>query len=152
MPDFLESIVAATHRRVAAAASREPLAALRARAEASRERRGFAAALAAPGVRVVAEIKRASPSRGDIRAGLDPAATARAYEAGGAAALSVLTEPDFFRGSENDLQAARAATRLPVLRKDFILAEYQVCETAAMGADALLLIVRLLCDAHLASR
>jgi indole-3-glycerol phosphate synthase len=101
-------------------------------------------------VRVVAEIKRASPSRGDIRAGLDPAATARAYEAGGAAALSVLTEPDFFRGSENDLQAARAATRLPVLRKDFILAEYQVCETAAMGADALLLIVRLLSDAHLA--
>ena len=97
----------------------------------------------------MAEIKRASPSLGDIRADLDPAATARAYADGGAAALSVLTEPAYFKGSAADLQLARAAAAIPVLRKDFIIDPYQVYETAAMGADALLLIVRILDDARL---
>ena len=151
MPDFLPRIVSATQRRVAASAARTTLDALRRRAETHREPRGFAAALATPGVRVMAEIKRASPSRGDIRADLDPADLARAYEAGGAAALSVLTEPDFFKGSADDLTAARQATRLPVLRKDFLLDEYQVYESAAMGADAILLIVRILTDERLSA-
>jgi len=94
--------------------------------------------------RIIAEIKRASPSRGAIAPDLDPAGLARSYAAGGAAAISVLTEPEFFKGSVADLQAARAAVELPVLRKDFILSEYAVAASAAMGADAILLIVRLL--------
>ncbi|MDD4101235.1 MAG: indole-3-glycerol phosphate synthase TrpC, partial [Kiritimatiellae bacterium] len=111
--------------------------------------RGFAAALDAPGVCVIAEIKRASPSRGDIRRDLNPAETAWAYAAGGAAALSVLTDKPFFKGSSADLKCARDVVGLPVLRKDFIIAPYQVYESCAMGADAILLIVRILDDAAL---
>ena len=150
MSDFLEKIVAHKRREVAEAAARVPLDALRRQAAARRDFRGFEAALAAPrAVRIIAEIKRASPSKGDLRPGLDPAALARAYAAGGAAALSVLTERAFFKGSPDDLAAARQATALPVLRKDFILDDYQVYESAALGADAILLIVRLLTDAEL---
>jgi indole-3-glycerol phosphate synthase len=150
MPDFLQKIVAHKRSEVAAAAARVPLAALEPAARGRRDYRGFAAALAVPHrVRIIAEIKRASPSKGDIGIGLDPAALARAYERGGAAALSVLTDHAFFKGSPEDLAAARAATRLPVLRKDFVLDPYQVYESAAMGADAILLIVRILSDEKL---
>jgi indole-3-glycerol phosphate synthase len=146
---FLTSILAAKRTEIARAKAHLPRPELERLAAARRGRRGFAAALDAPGVRVIAEIKRASPSLGDIRPGLDPAATARAYASGGAAALSVLTEPAFFKGAAADLQRARAATGLPVLRKDFIIDPYQVYETAAMGADAMLLIVRILDDESL---
>lgn len=107
--------------------------------------RGFAAALDGPGVAIIAEIKRRSPSAGPLKEDLDAAAMARAYAEGGAAALSVLTEPETFKGSLEDLRAARAAG-LPVLRKDFILDEFQVLESRAEGADAVLLIVRALGD------
>lgn len=119
---------------------------LRAAAERMPPPRDFQAAVTAPGLSVIAEFKRASPSRGTLGAGLDPAERAGEYAAGGAAALSVLTEPDFFMGSGEDLEQARAATDLPTLRKDFILHRAQVWETRAMGADALLLIAALLDD------
>ena len=100
-------------------------------------------------VTVIAEIKRASPSKGEIRAHVEPARVAREYEAGGAAAISVLTEEDRFRGSLDDLRAVRGAVGLPLLRKDFIFDEFQVYEAAAAGADALLLIVAALDDGQL---
>jgi len=112
--------------------------------------RGFEAALRAEGVRVVAEIKRASPSKGDLAPDLDPSTVAAAYEAGGATALSVLTEPAFFKGSIHDLQTARDAVSIPVLRKDFIVDAYQVYESRVMGADAILLIAACLDDAQMA--
>lgn len=147
---FLPAILSAKREEIARAKTRVAQAEIERLAAARRDSpRGFADALDAPGVRVVAEIKRASPSRGDIRADLDPAATARAYAEGGAAALSVLTEPAFFKGSADDLRRARDAVAdagVPVLRKDFIIDPYQVYETAAMGADAMLLIVRILDD------
>jgi indole-3-glycerol phosphate synthase len=115
---------------------------LRARAADMPAARGFRAALeGATGLGLIAEIKRASPSKGDLNPGLDPAERARAYERGGADALSVLTEQDFFNGSLADLAAARGACGLPVIRKDFILDEGQVWEARAAGADAVLLIV-----------
>ena len=103
--------------------------------------RGFAAALSEPELQVVAEIKRRSPSAGDIASDLDPVARAISYEKGGAAAISVLTEPDYFGGSIDDLQRVRSAVALPVLRKDFIVDIRQVEESRLIGADALLLIV-----------
>lgn len=102
-----------------------------------------------PTLKVIAEFKRRSPSAGDIRAGADAAEIARQYEAAGAAALSVLTDGDFFGGSPDDLQRARAAVSLPILRKDFLLDERDVIDSLAMGADAVLLIVRILDDAML---
>lgn len=99
--------------------------------------------------RIIAEIKRASPSKGVIREGVDPASLARDYQAGGAAAISVLTEADHFQGSLDDLCAVRAAVELPILRKDFIFEEYQLYEAAAAGADAILLIVAALDDEEL---
>ena len=109
-------------------------------------RRSFSAALASPGMSVIAEIKRRSPSRGVLNAGLDPAQQARAYEAGGASCISVLTEQDHFSGSADDLRQVRAAVGLPVLRKDFIIHPAQIWESVAMGADAVLLIVAILDD------
>lgn len=103
--------------------------------------RPFAEALqSGPWPRIIAEIKRASPSKGVLKDPLDPTQLAREYEEGGAVALSILTEPDFFRGSPDDLKAGRAATRLPVLRKDFLLEPWEVYQSRAMGADAILLI------------
>lgn len=109
-------------------------------------RRSFADVLAQPGLSVIAEIKRRSPSRGVLNAELDPAQQARTYEAGGAACISVLTERDHFSGSAADLQRVRAAAGLPVLRKDFLIHPAQVWESVAMGADAILLIVAILDD------
>lgn len=119
------------------------------KATVTSRRRSFADALGSPGMSVIAEIKRRSPSRGVLNAGLDPARQARAYEAGGAASISVLTERDHFSGSADDLREVRTAIRLPVLRKDFIIHPAQVWESLAMGADAILLIVAILDDATL---
>lgn len=108
------------------------------------ERRDFAAALRRGKPAIIAEIKQASPSKGVLAQDFDPPKTARQYEAGGASALSVLTDRDFFQGSLDDLQAARAAVSLPVIRKDFTIDEYQIVEAAAHGADAILLIAAIL--------
>jgi len=142
MRDLLRSIVA--EKRAALArrhGSRELRALLDGAPPAPRD---FRATLAAPGLSIVAEIKRRSPSAGPLRADLDPGPLARALEAAGAAALSVLTEPVWFGGSPADLGAARAATRLPVLRKDFLLEPSEMRESRLLGADAVLLIARIL--------
>ena len=148
---FLEQIVAAKQAEIAAAQALKPQAELERLAAKREDFRGFAESLARPGVRVIAEIKRASPSLGDIRPDLHPGDLALAYQNGGAAAISVLTEPAFFKGSAKDLKRAREFVELPVLRKDFILDPYQVYETAAMGADAMLIVVRILDDETLQS-
>lgn len=144
MADFhpmLDRILAAKAGEVQALLSGVGLAGLeRAAKEAPAPRDFRAALLAAPGPAVIAEIKRRSPSAGELRAGASPAGLARAYQASGAAALSVLTDGPFFGGSLADLAAARAACSLPVLRKDFIIHEAQVYEARAAGADAVLLI------------
>jgi indole-3-glycerol phosphate synthase len=145
--DILSKIVSAKKEEVAAARNRVPEERLRSETSAPRKRRSFLNALkgAGPfGVNIIAEIKRASPSKGIIRADLDPAAYARAYEQGGAAALSVLTDRAFFKGSADDLKTAKSTVRIPVLRKDFLISTYQIYESSLMGADAVLLIVRIL--------
>ena len=148
--DLLETIVAASRRTAEVRAARKPMAALE--AGLARQPRGdrFASALrdsAAP--RVIAECKRRSPSKGILRREYDPAAHAAAYAGAGAAAISVLTEPTFFDGSLDHLAQVRAAVDLPLLRKDFVVTEYQVVEAAAFGADAVLLIVGALSDRDL---
>ena len=150
-PDLLEAIVAATRSRVSAAAVREPRPALERRAmERSPDGAAFVAALSRAGrVNIVAECKRRSPSRGVLRAAYEPAEIAVAYERAGAAAISVLTEPGFFDGSLQHLEAVRAAVGIPLLRKDFVVDEYQLLEARASGADAVLLIVAALDDATL---
>jgi indole-3-glycerol phosphate synthase len=148
VPDLLEAIVASTRTRVAWAMEREPRAALERRA-AARTPNGplFAERLSRTHtVNVIAECKRRSPSRGVLRAGYDPVAIAAGYERAGAAAISVLTEPGFFDGSLEHLEAVRAAVEIPLLRKDFIVDEYQLLEARAAGADAVLLIVAALDD------
>jgi len=152
-PDLLRTIVAATHRTIATRREREPLAALARRAEPmAPDGARFEAALAAPGrVNVIAECKRRSPSKGVLAREYDPVHLAQAYEKGGAAAVSVLTEPTFFDGSLDHLAAVRAAVRLPLLRKDFIVDEYQLHEARANGADGVLLIVAALEQAALVS-
>jgi indole-3-glycerol phosphate synthase len=149
--DLLETIVAATRRSVAVRRQIVPLDELARQAAEARPRgQFFHDVLARPDcVNVIAECKRRSPSRGVIRAAYDPVAIAREYEAGGAAAISVLTEPTFFDGSLDHLAAVRQAVELPLLRKDFIVDPYQIVEAAAAGADALLLIVAALDDGAL---
>jgi indole-3-glycerol phosphate synthase len=137
--------------RARARADRRPLGGLVEQARALPPPRGFAAALAsAEGLAVIAEVKRRSPSKGDLHADLDPAATAKAYEAGGASCVSVLTDADHFGGSAEDLAAARAAITLPVLRKDFTVDPRDVADARLMGADCVLLIAAALDDALLA--
>ncbi len=138
---ILDEILAHTRDVVAEARRTMPPAALRDRPGWHAARRGFRAALAAsPAPAVIAEIKRASPSRGVIRATFDPPAHARSYTAAGAAALSVLTERRWFQGALEHLEAVRAVTDLPLLRKDFLVDPYQVEEARAWGADAVLVI------------
>lgn len=131
-------------RRLAA-----PLERLREQVADAPPRRGFRASLERPGMRVIAEIKRVSPAKGMLRQDADAVALAREYEAGGAACISVLTDERFFGGCDADLCDVRAAVSLPVLRKDFLVDEYQVWEARSLGADAVLLIVRALEDAEL---
>ena len=174
-PDLLATIVAATRRIVEVRLEREPLAALAARAERRDASAGrFRAALVdvpvrnglaraqveapvgdglqpVPGPRVIAECKRRSPSRGVLKADYDPVEIATGYEQAGAAAISVLTEPTFFDGALEHLQAIRNAVGIPVLRKDFVVSEYQLLEARAAGADAVLLIVAALDAQALAS-
>jgi indole-3-glycerol phosphate synthase len=152
-PDLLAAIVAATARSVEVRAGEVPMAALETRArDEGRQPRGeaFERALrksAAP--RIIAECKRRSPSRGILRVDYDPPAHAQSYEAAGAAAISVLTEPTFFDGAREHLRAVRSAVQVPLLRKDFIVSEYQLVEAVADGADAVLLIVSALDDRQL---
>jgi indole-3-glycerol phosphate synthase len=149
MATYLDRILAA--HRAAAAADDRAMAPLVAQARAQSTPRGFAAALRdAEGVGVIAEVKRRSPSKGALNAELDAAELAGAYERGGATCLSVLTDIEFFGGSPDDLRAARAATRLPVLRKDFTVSPADVCDARIMGADAVLLIAAALDDDELA--
>jgi indole-3-glycerol phosphate synthase len=139
--DLLETIVAATRRSVAAREAAVPRASLE-RAALERPLRSFRQALTSgPLPRVIAECKRRSPSRGVLRRQYDPPAIAAAYAKAGAAAISVLTEPAFFDGALEHLASVRAAVDIPVLRKDFIVTEYQLLEARAAGADAVLLIV-----------
>jgi indole-3-glycerol phosphate synthase len=150
MSDVLQQIVASKRREIAAARERLPEPDLERQAAAMPHARDFRGALARgalvreSGVAVIAEVKKASPSAGIIQADFDPVAIARAYERGGAACLSVLTDAPYFQGSLDDLRAVRAAVGLPVLRKDFVLERYQLLEARCAGADAVLLIAEIL--------
>ncbi len=148
---ILDEIVATKRREVAAAQARLPLVELEAQAAQAPPVRDFKDALMGPGpIRLIAEIKKASPSAGLIRADFDPVAIARTYQAHGASCLSVLTDAPYFQGHLSYLARVRAAVVLPILRKDFIIDEYQVVEARMAGADAVLLIAEALDDADLA--
>jgi indole-3-glycerol phosphate synthase len=154
MSDILQNIVAVKREEIAAARLRRSLHSLRAEAEVRRDQRGFAAAmrskLSAGRAAVISEIKKASPSKGVLREHFVPAEIAASYARHGAACLSVLTDERFFQGSALYLQQARAACSLPVLRKDFMVDEYQVVEAGALGADCILLIAACLDDGQMA--
>jgi indole-3-glycerol phosphate synthase len=147
---ILEKIIATKRAEVAAAQAAVPVEQLHSELDAAPPVRDFYSALATPSdICLIAEIKKASPSAGVIRADFDPVSIARAYEQGGAACLSVLTDEPYFQGRLEYLRAVRAATRLPVLRKDFIIDRYQLLEARAAGADAVLLIAECLDDCNL---
>ncbi|MBI2853514.1 MAG: indole-3-glycerol phosphate synthase TrpC [Chloroflexi bacterium] len=138
--DMLNRIVASTWQRVAQRSKARPFSQVEKLARQAPAARDFAGELKKEGIGIIAEIKRASPSKGMLNPSLDAVAQAHSYEHGGAAAISVLTEPEFFHGSFSDLEAAQKAVKLPVLCKDFIVDPYQVFEARAHGADAVLLI------------
>ncbi|MFH1582003.1 MAG: indole-3-glycerol phosphate synthase TrpC [Pseudomonadota bacterium] len=145
--DFLTKIIAGKKEEIAAAKRNLPESLVRDKAVLAQKRRMFLKKLEEPGpsgINIIAEIKRASPSKGEICRDVNPAIYASEYERGGAAALSVLTDTSYFKGSINDLKAARQAVTIPVLRKDFLISTYQIYESAMIGADAVLLIARIL--------
>jgi indole-3-glycerol phosphate synthase len=147
MSTILDKIIQTKRQEVAERQARVPLEALKERVASLPRPRNFFAAVTTPGkklVNLIAEVKKASPSAGVIRADFDPVAIARAYEAAGADALSVLTDEQYFQGKLEYIEAVRAAVKLPVLRKDFVVDPYQVYETRAAGADAMLLIAECL--------
>ncbi len=152
-PDILRKILARKREEIAERAARLPLAELCRRAQAAPPTRGFVnairARIAAGKPAVIAEIKKASPSKGLLRADFNPAEIAKSYERHGATCLSVLTDRDFFQGADEHLQQARAACALPVLRKDFTIDPYQVYQARALGADCILLIVAALGDTRM---
>lgn len=147
--NFLTRILDARRFSIAADRTQIPVAKLREVAASRPSTRDFEAALRADGMSIIAEFKRSSPSRGVLNADLDPAVQARAYERGGARAMSVLAEPEFFGGSASDVTQARHASALPVLWKDVVIDTYQVLQARAAVADAVLLIVRILSDDEL---
>lgn len=153
--NFLETIINRKKSIVEEAKTILTLSEIQSLVEDVRPRRNFRLAITPDGtdinghLKIIAEIKRASPSRGVIVSDIDPAIVANEYEKGGASAISVLTETDFFNGSYKDFQSARDAVKLPVLRKDFIVDEYQIYESLLMGADSILLIAAALSDANL---
>lgn len=153
-PDVLKKILSRKAEEIATACDMESLSALSQRSSGASAPRGFLTAMqskiAQGDSAVIAEVKKASPSKGVIRADFNPEEIAQSYQAGGAACLSVLTDRDFFQGSAENLKMARTACDLPVIRKDFIIDQYQVYEARAMGADCILLIVAALGDAGLA--
>ena len=150
MPTILDQIVATKRTEIERAKAATPEAELRARLADAPPVRNFFGSLAAPGpIKLIAEVKKASPSAGQIRADFDPVGIAGIYEAHGAACISVLTDEQYFQGRLEYLTQIRAAVDLPVLRKDFILDTYQVVEARAAGADAVLLIAECLDDCHL---
>jgi indole-3-glycerol phosphate synthase len=146
---MIEQLIDGARRGVEARRNEVPQSDLEQRLSARGEDRPFSEALARPGISVIAEFKRRSPSAGEINAGADIARQVGAYERGGAAAVSVLTDEPHFGGSLGDLRAARSASTLPIIRKDFIVDSYQLYEAAVNGADAVLLIVRALSDEQL---
>lgn len=149
-PTVLDKIVAKKREEIAAAKAARSLAELRARLNDAPPVRDFLGALAAPGpIKLIAEVKKASPSKGLIREDFQPVAIAQAYEAAGATCISCLTDEAFFQGHLNYLTAIREVVQLPILRKDFVLDEYQVVEARAAGADAVLLIAECLDDDQL---
>jgi len=145
-PDVLKKIAAYKADEVTALKARTSIEDLRNQARSLRAPRGFAAALRKPGPSLIAEVKKASPSKGVIREDFDPVAIAKAYARGGASCLSVLTDGPGFQGSPEIFRQVRAATNLPLIRKDFILEPIQVAESAAMGADAILVILAMIDD------
>src|SRR5436190_6462383 len=149
---ILEEIVVSKHHEVAAARRRMPIEELEAQAAEAPPVRDFRAALAGPGpIQLIAEVKKASPSAKVIRADFDPVGIARTYQAHGAACLSVLTDAPYFQGHLSYLARVRASVAIPLLRKDFLIDEYQVVEARLAGADAILLIAEILDDAGLST-